>query len=184
MSISQLMPAAYTDSSAATMFAAMKQAKANTQAVTGTPSPADTTNSSSSSGSLSVDNLGSTFLSLLSQELQNQDPTQPIDPTAMVGQMISLNELDQLITINQTLSTATGGTASSGASSQSATQAVGDKTAAASSNAAGSSAAQAAANAAASLAAPNAAGALLAGSPAAVGTPSQISNLNSLYGGK
>jgi hypothetical protein len=35
--------------------------------------------------------LGTTFLSLLAQELQNQDPTAPVDPTAMVGQMISLN---------------------------------------------------------------------------------------------
>jgi flagellar basal-body rod modification protein FlgD len=45
--------------------------------------------------------LASTFLSLLSQELQNQDPTAPVDSTAMVGQMISLNQLDQLISINQ-----------------------------------------------------------------------------------
>jgi flagellar basal-body rod modification protein FlgD len=47
--------------------------------------------------------LGTTFLTLLAQELQNQDPTAPVDPTAMVGQMISLNQLEQLITINQTL---------------------------------------------------------------------------------
>jgi len=46
-------------------------------------------------------------LSLLAQELQNQDPTAPVDPTAMVGQMISLNQLEQLITINQTLTTPT-----------------------------------------------------------------------------
>jgi len=45
--------------------------------------------------------LGTTFLSLLAQELQNQDPTAPVDPTAMVGQMISLNQLEQLISINQ-----------------------------------------------------------------------------------
>jgi flagellar basal-body rod modification protein FlgD len=44
---------------------------------------------------------------LLVKELQNQDPTAPVDSTAMVGQMISLNSLDQLISINQTLSTAT-----------------------------------------------------------------------------
>jgi flagellar basal-body rod modification protein FlgD len=40
----------------------------------------------------------------LAQELQNQDPTAPVDPTAMVGQMISLNQLDQLIGINQAIS--------------------------------------------------------------------------------
>jgi flagellar basal-body rod modification protein FlgD len=55
----------------------------------------------------SAGGLGTTFLSLLAQELQNQDPTAPVDPTAMVGQMISLNQLEQLITINQTLTTPT-----------------------------------------------------------------------------
>ena len=62
--------------------------------------------SSSSSGGMDASNIGSTFLTLLSQELQNQDPTNPVDSTAMVGQMISLNQLDQLISINQTLSQA------------------------------------------------------------------------------
>jgi flagellar basal-body rod modification protein FlgD len=61
-----------------------------------------TTSSSSSAGGL-----GTTFLSLLSQELQNQDPTAPVDATAMVGQMISLNQLEQLITINQNLTSST-----------------------------------------------------------------------------
>jgi flagellar basal-body rod modification protein FlgD len=53
---------------------------------------------------MDASNIGSTFLSLLSQELQNQDPTDPVDSTQMVGQMISLNQLDQLISINQSLS--------------------------------------------------------------------------------
>ena len=66
------------------------------------------TSSTSSGGSnpMGASDLGSTFLSLLSQELQNQDPTDPVDSTAMVGQMISLNQLDQLISINQSLSQA------------------------------------------------------------------------------
>jgi len=62
---------------------------------------ASTTSSTSSSNSAS--GLGTTFLSLLAQELQNQDPTAPVDPTAMVGQMISLNQLEQLIGINQSI---------------------------------------------------------------------------------
>jgi flagellar basal-body rod modification protein FlgD len=37
----------------------------------------------------------------LATELQNQDPTDPVDSTAMVGQMISLNQLDQLISIDE-----------------------------------------------------------------------------------
>lgn len=62
---------------------------------------AASTTSSSSTDSTSI---GSTFLSLLATELQNQDPTAPVDSTAMVGQMISLNQLDQLIGINQAIS--------------------------------------------------------------------------------
>jgi flagellar basal-body rod modification protein FlgD len=62
------------------------------------------TSSTSSSDSSSSTGIGSTFLSLLAQELQNQDPTAPVDATAMVGQMISLNQLQQLISINQTIS--------------------------------------------------------------------------------
>jgi flagellar basal-body rod modification protein FlgD len=62
------------------------------------------TSSTSSSDSSSSTGIGSTFLSLLAQELQNQDPTAPMDSTAMVGQMISLNQLDQLISINEAIS--------------------------------------------------------------------------------
>lgn len=76
--------------------------KANATAPTGT-TPGSSTSSSNSSSSLS-----STFLNLLATELQNQDPTAPVDSTAMVGQMISLNQLDQLISINQTLTGTTG----------------------------------------------------------------------------
>ncbi len=55
----------------------------------------------------SATDIGSTFLNLLATELQNQDPTAPVDSTAMVGQMISLNQLDQLISINQTVTGST-----------------------------------------------------------------------------
>jgi flagellar basal-body rod modification protein FlgD len=67
-------------------------AKATTPATTAT-----------AAGSNSSNDLSSTFLNLLATELQNQDPTAPVDSTAMVGQMISLNQLDQLISINQTV---------------------------------------------------------------------------------
>lgn len=73
--------------------------------------------SGSSSDSTSATSLEDTFLNLLVTELQNQDPTQPVDPTEMVGQMISLNQLDQLIAINQDLG---GLSTSSNAQSQSA----------------------------------------------------------------
>jgi flagellar hook assembly protein FlgD len=62
--------------------------------------------SSSNSATDAADQAQSTFISLLVTELQSQDPTQPMDPTAMVGQMFSMNQLEQLISINQTLTTA------------------------------------------------------------------------------
>lgn len=65
----------------------------------------DVTNPSTDS---SLQSIESTFLTLLVQELQNQDPTAPMDSTQMVGQMISLNQLDQLASINQVVTNAFG----------------------------------------------------------------------------
>jgi len=68
--------------------------------------------SSSSSNPTTPDqaanNAEQTFLSLLVTELKAQDPTSPMDPTTMVGQMLSMNQLNELISINQTLQTAFG----------------------------------------------------------------------------
>jgi len=50
--------------------------------------------------------IGATFLNLLAQELEHQDPTAPMDSTAMVGQMISLSQLGQLVSIDQALTAA------------------------------------------------------------------------------
>ena len=62
----------------------------------------------STTGDASLQSIESTFLTLLVQELQNQDPTAPMDSTQMVGQMISLNQLDQLASINQVVTNAFG----------------------------------------------------------------------------
>lgn len=62
----------------------------------------------------SLQSIESTFLTLLVQELQNQDPTAPMDSTQMVGQMISLNQLDQLASINQSVTSALGSGSTSG----------------------------------------------------------------------
>lgn len=49
----------------------------------------------------------STFLQLLVAQLQNQDPTQPQDPTAFVSELAQFNEVQQDITIaNNTTSIA------------------------------------------------------------------------------
>ena len=79
----------------------MTNATGNTVAGTATPK---TSSATSSSAADSASSIQTTFLSLLAQELQNQDPTTPVDSTQMVGQMISLNQLNQLVDINQTLS--------------------------------------------------------------------------------
>ncbi len=70
---------------------------------------ADTTTGTTtpSNAAQATTDVGSTFLNLLVKELQNQDPTNPMDSTAMVGQMISLNQLDQLIAINSALTPTT-----------------------------------------------------------------------------
>ena len=44
------------------------------------------------------------FLTLLVAEMKNQDPTQPADPNAYITQMVDVNSLQQLIGINQGVS--------------------------------------------------------------------------------
>ena len=105
--LNTLTPAAGSGSATTT------KAKANAVSSSGTTG----STSSSTSGS----SIGTTFLNLLAQELQNQDPTAPVDSTAMVGQMISLNQLDQLISINQSVTGAT--TTGTTAQAQTAAQA-------------------------------------------------------------
>src|ERR1700757_4321397 len=53
------------------------------------------------------------FLTLLVTEMKNQDPTAQTDPNEYINQLVQVNSLEQLIQINQNLSTALG-TSSSG----------------------------------------------------------------------
>ena len=73
---------------------------------------------SSSSGTANATITANDFLQLLVTELQNQDPTADTDPNEYVDQLVQVNSLQQLIQINQTLSsavptTSTGGTSGS-----------------------------------------------------------------------
>jgi flagellar basal-body rod modification protein FlgD len=79
-------------------------------AATGASSTASGTGDSS-------DITSSDFLTLLVAEMQNQDPTQPTDPNTYIQQLVGVNSLQQLISINSELATATGSSASSGGSS-------------------------------------------------------------------
>jgi flagellar basal-body rod modification protein FlgD len=64
----------------------------------------DTTNPTTDGSTSTTDNSTITandFLTLLVAELQNQDPTQPTDPTQYIQQLVGVNSLQQLISINQ-----------------------------------------------------------------------------------
>jgi flagellar basal-body rod modification protein FlgD len=55
------------------------------------------TDSSTSTATITAND----FLTLLVAEMQNQDPTQPTDPNTYISQMVDVNSLQQLIGINQ-----------------------------------------------------------------------------------
>ena len=59
-----------------------------------------TNGSNQTSASISAND----FLTLLVTEMQNQDPTASVDPNEYVNQLVNVNSLQQLISINQTLS--------------------------------------------------------------------------------
>lgn len=72
-----------------------------------------TGNTTGSSSSDSATISANDFLTLLVTEMQNQDPTADTDPNEYINQLVNVNSLEQLISINQTLSTDLGGSASS-----------------------------------------------------------------------
>ncbi len=70
-----------------------------TAATSGSSSTSSSSSSSASSGSSTI--TSNDFLTLLVSELKNQDPTQPTDPNAYITQLVGVNSLQQLISINQ-----------------------------------------------------------------------------------
>jgi flagellar basal-body rod modification protein FlgD len=86
----------------------------------GTDSTGSTSSSSSSSATISAND----FLTLLVTEMQNQDPTADTDPNEYINQLVQVNSLEQLIDINQNLTTALGGS-TSGTGSSTSSQASG-----------------------------------------------------------
>ncbi len=98
-------------SSAASVAGALAKPRASSH-------PASTGKTGSATSSTSIDSTTVTandFLTLLVAEMKNQDPTQPTDPNAYISQMVSVNSLQQLIGINQgvsSLDTLTGATTS------------------------------------------------------------------------
>ncbi len=86
----------------------MLAATQNTTAQTGS---ASSTNSATASDPL-ANSSSDLFLQLLVAQLKTQDPTSPMDPTEMVGQMLSMNQLNELIQIRQLLGGTTPATTS------------------------------------------------------------------------
>lgn len=113
-SVYGISPTLPFDTSSVSQRAPLAKSKAVTGLTNSNSSPTGTDAALTSSA-------GTTFLNLLVHELQNQDPTAPMDSTQMVGQMISLNQLDQLMSINQELSGSTSGTGSTSGSGSGAT---------------------------------------------------------------
>ncbi|HVZ59628.1 MAG TPA: flagellar hook capping FlgD N-terminal domain-containing protein [Terriglobales bacterium] len=64
---------------------------------------ASTTNPGATSTSKATQQSKDMFLTLLVTQLKAQDPLSPMDANQMVGQMLSMNQLDQLIEIRKTL---------------------------------------------------------------------------------
>jgi flagellar basal-body rod modification protein FlgD len=101
-------------SQTATPSAATAKATSGTNAASAT---ANATSSSSNTTSSSATISANDFLTLLVTEMKNQDPTADTDPNEYINQLVNVNSLEQLISINQTLTTDLGSStaASSGA---------------------------------------------------------------------
>jgi flagellar basal-body rod modification protein FlgD len=73
-----------------------------------TPSDTTTTSTTASTGSDGSTISANDFLTLLVTEMKNQDPTAQTDPNEYINQLVQVNSLEQLININQTLTTSLG----------------------------------------------------------------------------
>lgn len=91
------------------------QAKGVKAAASSSSGSTGTTGSSTNQASITAND----FLTLLVTEIQNQDPTTQTDPMQYITQLVGVNSLEQLVQINQTLTTATGSATPTGAAASS-----------------------------------------------------------------
>ena len=94
---------------------------ATASGTSGTSATANATSSSSSSSSSASSISANDFLTLLVTEMKNQDPTANTDPNEYINQLVNVNSLEQLISINSTLTKDSTSTTASAASAQSST---------------------------------------------------------------
>lgn len=87
------------------------QAKGVSAAASSSSGSAGTTGSSTDQATITAND----FLTLLVTEIQNQDPTTQTDPMQYITQLVGVNSLEQLVQINQTLTTANGSATPTGA---------------------------------------------------------------------
>jgi flagellar basal-body rod modification protein FlgD len=84
---------------------AERQQQANGVSANAVTAKATTPSSSSAGDSGDTTITADDFLTLLVTELQNQDPTSDADPNAYVNQLVDVNSLQQLISINSGIGT-------------------------------------------------------------------------------
>jgi flagellar basal-body rod modification protein FlgD len=100
MDLSRLESIVGTSPAAARVASALApEARAKATARDATTNGDGTTNSTTDNSTITSND----FLTLLVNELKNQDPTQPTDPNAYISQLVGVNSLQQLIQINQGL---------------------------------------------------------------------------------
>lgn len=102
--------AAYTESVPSATGGQVETSSTSTTSGASSSSSANSTSSASNPGELS----STDFMDLLVAQLQNQDPTNPVDPTTFVDQLVDFNSLEQLIDINQDLSSGSSASTSNG----------------------------------------------------------------------
>lgn len=79
------------------------------------PAPTNPTSpTSTSSGLPTSQGLDTMFLQLLVAQLQNQDPTSPLDPSQFVGQLAQFSELSEVTQIDQIMQQYAGASATTG----------------------------------------------------------------------
>jgi flagellar basal-body rod modification protein FlgD len=84
--------------------------KASAEGTSGTNGAGSSGNASSSTATSSI--TSNDFLTLLVAEMKNQDPTSNNDPNQYIDQLVQVNSLQQLISINQELAPSSSSTAS------------------------------------------------------------------------
>jgi flagellar basal-body rod modification protein FlgD len=92
-----------------------------------TPNATAAAASAASNAANPIQDTNSMFMKLLTAQLANQSPLNPVDPSQFTSQLVEFNMLDQLAQINQTLQSALtplGTTTSNGSSSNPSPQGV------------------------------------------------------------